>query len=271
MSDLYIIAAGKGSRMGGSIPKALVPLAGQPNLTTTLQQIGHKFDNVFVVTNVEVQEPWKKYFKQLKKEFPELAEMVTNIPIYSGRGDGHAVMMGLGRICAMEHNLELSDDVVIAWGDVFFPDERIIDELLGFTHINMGIIPVVEEERPYVGLHVERNGTVTHATFSKHGENTAGGSHDQSVFRFKRIPLLQSLHVMDAVLDKDGKYITPGNEMSLLHVFHYVANTTQGSRPEIVAYDTKYPTLSFNTVEEVAAIQQEIDEKWKHKFRNDQS
>lgn len=270
MSDLYIIAAGKGSRMGGSIPKALVPLAGQPNLTTTLQQIGHKFEHVFVVTNVEVQDPWTKYFKNLKKEFPELAGMMTNVPIVSGRGDGHAVMMALARVSAMEHEFELSDDVVIAWGDVFFPDERIIDELLSYQ-INMGIIPVVFEEQPYVGLQIARNGAVLHADFSKHGEDTSGGHHDQSVFRFKVLPLMQSLYTMDAVLDKNGKYITPGNEMSLLHVFHFVTNTTQGPRVEIDSYETKYPTLSFNTVEEVAAIQMEIDQKWKHKFRKDQS
>lgn len=270
MSDLYIIAAGKGSRMGGSIPKALVPLAGQPNLTTTLQQIGHKFDQVFVVTNTEVQGPWTAYLKDLKKEFPELANNVTNIPISSGRGDGHAVMMALSRVAAMEHAVELSDDIVVVWGDVFFPDERIIDELLSYQ-INMGLIPTVEKDEPYVALRVDRGGRVLHADFSKHGENTKEGHHDQSVFRFKRIPLLQSLCIMDAVLDKNGKYITPGNEMSLLHVFHYVANTTQGPRPEIGSYETKYPTLSFNTVEEVAAIQTEINGKWKYKFRKDRS
>ena len=145
-----------------------------------------------------------------------------------------------------------------------------MDELLAFTDFPMGVVPVVEEDQPYVGLHVDKDWTVQHATFSKHGEDTSGGHHDQSVFRFKRIPLMQSLHVMDVVLNKNGKYITPGNEMSLLHVFHYVSNTTQGPRGEIIAYRTEYPTLSFNTVEEVAAIQQEIDKSWKHKFRNAQ-
>lgn len=268
MSDLYIIAAGKGSRMGGSIPKALVPLAGQPNLTTTLQQIGHKFDNVFVVTNVEVQEPWLKYFKNLRKEFPELADMVTNIPITSGRGDGHAVMEALRVAEWMEDNdkVSLNDDIVIAWGDVFFPYGEIIDELLA-AKIDMGVVPVVYEKNPYVSLRMGQGMQVHSADFSKFGETAENGYHDQSVFRFNRVKLHQTLQIMNAVLSKNQKYITSNGEMSLLHVFHFVSNTSQGPRPEIQAYETKYPTLSFNTVEEVAAIQQEINDKWQHKFR----
>src|SRR5271168_921285 len=60
--DLYIIAAGNGSRMAVNVPKALVPIVEEPCPTTTLQQIGDKFKTVFIVTNSTVQDQWSKYY-----------------------------------------------------------------------------------------------------------------------------------------------------------------------------------------------------------------
>ena len=59
LPDLYIVAAGTGSRLAADVPKALVPIADEPCLTSTLQQIGHKFRRVFVVTNILVLDQWR--------------------------------------------------------------------------------------------------------------------------------------------------------------------------------------------------------------------
>jgi CTP:molybdopterin cytidylyltransferase MocA len=91
-ADLYIVAAGDGSRMRANVPKALVPIAAdEPCLTTALQQIGHKFRKVFIVTNVFVRDQWLAYFRDLGAIYPELAELAVNVPIASGLGDdeGH--------------------------------------------------------------------------------------------------------------------------------------------------------------------------------------
>jgi NDP-sugar pyrophosphorylase family protein len=290
--------------MGGTIPKALVPLTDKPNLTTTLQQIGSKFTNVFVVTNEEIQPPWEDYFVSLHREFPEISANVINLPIYSGRGDGHAVWRALiqaeGNEVFEKRQEPLSDDIVIAWGDVFFPDGRIVDELLA-KPMAIGIVPVVREDDPYVALELDIPHTTTnttyhpgygastykntyslfdeeqqkfgypilHAKFSKFGEIADGeiGYHDQSVFRFNRTHLLETLDTLDEVMDRNGKYISPNGELSLLYTFHYLAN----HNAPVHAYETHYPTMSFNTVEEVAQIQQEIDRKWKTQVRNQSS
>lgn len=265
MHDLYIIAAGKGSRMGGSIPKALVPITDKPNLTTTLQQIGHKFFKVYVVTNEEAQGPWEEYFSELRDDFPELAENVVNLPIKSGRGDGHAVLAALQ--LSMFYSWPLADDIVVAWGDVFFPDAAIIDELLEKS-MKVGVVPVVKEKDPYVTIKIIDDMTVTHAEFSKLGENNDEGYHDQSVFRFNRPTLGGCLDALNDILDRNGTYISPNGELSMLYVFHTIFNVEGGG---IKAYETEYPTMSFNTVEEVAQIQQEIDQSWKNKFRNQSS
>lgn len=274
MSDLYIIAAGLGSRMKVDMPKALIPISnGIPCLTTTLQQIGHKFENVFVVWNKSIPRPWQDYFDELIKSYPELAKNVKSIPIESGLGDGHAVLQALKetqtRIAPYNGNngieYVLSDDIVIAWGDVFFPQEEIIDELLcsGPPHTVVGIIPAVREDSPYVTLLTDEHMNCMSADFSKYGENHPTGFHDQSVFRFNRNYLLNALaHLHDAFW-KNGRYITQGGELSLLYTFHQFYNA--GCRLRV--YETNYPTLSFNDLSEVASIQQEISTKWHHKFR----
>lgn len=256
--DLYIICAGMGSRMGGTIPKALVKITDKPNLTTTLQQIGHKFDKVFVVTNEENQGPWLEYFVALSKDYPELWNNVFNVAIKSGRGDGHAVLEGLRKSQAL---WQVSPDIVIAWGDVFFPHAEIIDELLSVEFLleDFGYVPVQWEDNPYVTIVAQRDNTITHAEFSKYGELNEVGFHDQSVFRFKRDLLLHTLLDMDISLNKNGKYITQGNELSLLYVFHHVFNLFHH---KIKILETEYPTLSFNTISEVEQIQKKIHEKW---------
>jgi len=256
-TDLYIIAAGNGSRMHANVPKALVPITDEPCLTTTLQQIGHRFRKVFVVTNALIQDQWISYFQRLCADYPELARPV-NLSIKSGLGDGHATLQG---ILAAEKTSEvpLCQDVVIAWGDVFFPKAEIIDELLSITPKGSGLLPAVRESNPYVSLLTDDRMRCVAADFSKHAEDHLTGLHDQSVFRFSLPSLRRSLHELHNALWKNGRYIAPSGELSLLYSFHQLYNS---SAPAYV-YETEYPTLSFNTVEEVAAIQKQISKQWK--------
>lgn len=256
-ADLYIIAAGDGSRLRANVPKALIPITDEPCLTTTLQQIGRKFRNVFVVTNVLVRDQWQAYFQSLEQTYPELRTLVTELPIKSGLGDGHATLEGLlaaERLDAMSP----CNDVVISWGDVFFPDARIIDELLSQPLRGSGLLPAVHERNPYVSLLVDDMMRCMAADFSKHGETHLTGYHDQSVFRFSFSRIKDSLSDLHRTLWKNGRYLTPGGELSLLYTFHHLYNCFS---PAYV-YSTRHPTLSFNTIEEVSAIQREISSNW---------
>ena len=267
-TDLYIIAAGKGSRLGGNIPKALVPITDKPCLTTTLQQIGHRFEHVFIVINKDVSSQWLKYADDLAQRYPELTKNVNYIPISSGLGDGHAVMHGFAEARSVSNykvskglmRVGTSDDVVIMWGDVFIQYAEIVDELLAFDGSeHSGLIPAVRENNPYVSLLVNDHMRCVSADFSKYGENHPTGFHDQSIFRFKRETLWDALTSLHSAFWKGGRYITPGGELSMLYVFHYLYNN---ENPATV-YETSYPTLSFNTLAEVATIQKEIDKSWK--------
>lgn len=255
MSDLYIIAAGKGSRMGGNLPKALVPISdNEPNLTTTLKQVGHYFKNVFVVTNRMIQDKWGPYFDSLGA----LGANVINVPIDSGLGDGHAVLEGFVQSVHHDNHAD-SDDIVVCWGDVFIQHSEIISELLGHNMRNCnGLVPAVREDNPYVTLLVDNHMNCSSADFSKYGENHPSGFHDQSIFRFKKRVLWDTLAKLHTAFWKGGRYIAPGGELSLLYAFHTLYNIKRAVR----VYETEYPTLSFNTPQEVVEIQEEINKKW---------
>lgn len=251
-ADLYIVAAGKGSRIQLDVPKALIPILQEPCLTTTLRHSAGKFRSMFVITNVLRRHQWRSYFANLSENYPELAKRTVDVPIESGLGDGHATLRGLLEV---EKTVDcLSQEIVVAWGDVFVPSPQIFDEILSKPRKGSGLLPAVEEGNPYVSLLVDEEMRCLAADFSKHGELHDSGFHDQSIFRFERVHLRNSLLALHQALWKNGRYISPGGELSLLYSFHHLYNS---DAPAYV-YETKYSTWSFNTIDEVAAIQRNI-------------
>jgi bifunctional N-acetylglucosamine-1-phosphate-uridyltransferase/glucosamine-1-phosphate-acetyltransferase GlmU-like protein len=262
MADLYIVAAGNGSRLNSTTPKALIPITDEPCLTTTLQQVALKFRKVFVVTNVLAENKWRIYFDHLLSMFPEFAGQTIGLPIRSGLGDGHATLQGILAAEKLEGD-SLGQDIVVVWGDVFIPHAEIMDELLAVAPAFSGILPAIHENAPYVSLLVDEDMRCISADFSKYGETHLKGFHDQSVFRFDLPRLKAALTILHNALWKGGRYLTPAGELSLLYTFHLLYN----SGDPAYVYHTRYPTRSFNTVEEVVAIQLEISASWRNKFR----
>ena len=274
-SDLYIIAAGIGSRMGGDIPKALVQLTDTPNITTTLKQSSGKFKNVYIVINEEnnTQIQWNNWMEITSEMFPDLVRNVQLVPIKSGLGDGHAVLEAIYKIENLTDSLE---DIVICWGDVFFPYSETFDEILSCKDLQqfsnkettmVGIMPVVYEPHPYVTIDIDGD-VVKGAYFSKWNEHPPGDEntlkpHDQSIFRFNRALIKEALEQIHNATFRNGTYASHG-ELSLLFSFHYTFNAGKGT---IFHYTSNYPTMSFNTPAEVQYIQRQIDERWNDKFK----
>ena len=253
--DLYIIAAGKGSRMGGNIPKALIPvLDGEPNIFNTIKLAGSKFRTIFVVINEDIADEWDKSIGHFETAG---TSNVHRVPIKSGLGDGHAVLAALCAIDSMSLLNKPSNNAVICWGDVFIRDGKIFDEIN--THDfekwgYAGIVPAVQRSNPYVALKVDSLWQCFGVDFSKYGETNLNGLHDQSIFRFNRKKLFSALDQLHRAFWKNGEYLTPGRELSLLHAFHYLFN----SGTPVKVYATNHPTVGFNTPEELAAIQKEM-------------
>jgi len=249
--DLYVVAAGNGSRINLSTPKALVPIAGEPCLTTTLRSIGSKFSRVFVVTNERMADSWCAYFEDFQEINPHIGQNVINLPIQSGLGDGHAALQG---ILSAEKLGNTSEEIVVAWGDVFFPNAEIIDELLSARSAGSGLLPVILERDPYVSIHVNSRMQCVSADFSRYGEGNPSGFHDQSVFRFSRARLRSALCNLHNCLWKNGRYITSAGELTFLYSIHHLYNA---GRPAY-AYETKHRTLTFNTADDVLAVRREL-------------
>jgi len=250
-ADLYIIAAGKGTRMGNKLPKALIPFNGEPCLTHTLKNIGQHFRNVFVVINEDIQDVWDRYKSEISLSSHPFSMNVQFIPIKSGLGDGHATLMALEKAPAIA---TLSPEIVVCWGDVYFHQPEIITELLSMKMSSNGIVPALLEQNPYVTLLVDDTLNCMSADFSKYGEQHPSGFHDQSVFRLKYDVTVAALSRLHKAFWKNGRYATPGGELSLLYIFHYLYNL----ECPVTVYETSHSTKSFNTDTEVKLIREEI-------------
>lgn len=244
MPDLFIVAAGKGTRMGSSIPKALMEIDGTPNVLNTIEKALPYYDRIFVVTNRDIQREWDHFFTHIcPKEYP-----VFNIAIESGLGDGHAVMVALEQDWAAAW----SADISIVWGDAYIPDDKMFAELLSRTQDNC--LPVQWEDNPYVAI-MGYSWMASHAKFSKYGETENTGYHDQSMFRFDLITLIEALNNLHCCFWKHDKYITASGELSLLFVLHYLSNKNRTMH----CYETKYGVHGFNTPQELHELKEKYD------------
>ena len=226
-TDLVIVAAGKGSRMKNSVPKALIEIAGVRNVDRTIALAKPHFENIYAVISKDA-------------EWPEIKDAHL-VPIESGKGDGHAMLKFLNAVDATER-------VCVVWGDAVFQDNSSFVQMIRDDSL-IGCVGVRIEENPYVNI--KTNGLkVTHAEFSKYGEISSSGNHDQSIFIFNTIVLKNALRTIHETTWKGDKYILEGGELSLLHTFHYLNNI--GFPMQIVHMDKE--TLSYNTPGELEAI-----------------
>jgi len=254
-ADLYVIAAGNGSRMNSSLPKPLIQIVDEPCLTTTLRRISGFFRRTFIVTNVLSHELWRDYFDGLYTTQHDMVDRVREVPIRSGLGDGHATMHGILEAKKLFGG-SLLNDIVIVWGDVFFTEGELIKEILSCDLVGAGLIPAVLEDDPYVCLRADDLMRCMSADFSKYGERHAFGLHDQSVFRFNLPRLMRALQNLHKCLWKNDRYLSPGGELSLLHSFHELYNSGDAA----YVYETKYTTASFNTRQELMELRKDATE-----------
>lgn len=237
MRDLYIIAAGKGSRMNSDIPKALMKIGNEINVLRTIRIAEPHFDRIIVVAHSSVKEHWEKLNLSSNTIIKYLDTMY---------GDGDAVLESL------EEDTKFA---TIIWGDAVLLNDFYFN-ILNEIDIEFGIIPVVYDEAPYVKICVNENEKVSSALFSKYNEVDGPGYHDQCIFTFGADILKFALKVLKHALWKENKYMTTGGELSLLHTFHYLYNTNY--HLDILQFD-KEIVKSYNTKEELEKIVNEIN------------
>lgn len=253
--DLIIIAAGNGTRMGNiHVPKALIDINGIPNLENTLNKIDGMFRNIYVVGNNKNIDMFDVFVGKYI-HCNQFSGNIKTISIDSGKGDGHAVMAAMTII-----GEELADKFFVLWGDAYISHPEIFEECMKYdkTHdIKPMLIPVVKEDNPYVTFLVDKDMRCMSVDFSKRGEKHDNGFHDQCIFLCCKTCLENSLDVLDAAYFKNGRYITDSGELTFLYLVHYFYNIEYAA----TAIVTDYPQFSYNTMDEVKAIETNMEDK----------
>lgn len=237
--DLIIIAAGENSRMNG-IDKGNVLINGKSNIENTVELALQNVDMVHIICNSKNYQEYGRIFLDYSK--------VRVYQIDSGLGDGHAILTALDKV---DYN---GQDLMICWCDVYFKDDKIFNELkqIQVTYRNPMIIPVIEEKDPYVWFMCDGKLLVNCAMFSKHGELTPKGYHDQSIFLIKADAIYSYLTEMHSVLLRNGKYQT--GELNFLNICHLLFNSGCPAKLHV----TNNKTYPYNTLEQLKQIRNEI-------------
>ncbi|MHB8097974.1 MAG: NTP transferase domain-containing protein [Sulfuricurvum sp.] len=233
--DLLILAAGKGSRMNSSLPKALHETLDNNNINNIYEKCSGLFDNIYVAINHSNE----KVFKD------NINENIGIISISSGLGSGHAVLESI------KSNKDLSSEFCLIWGDAVIFDSDIVEELIAYP--SNFAIPVLQVDNPYVSFKCDSNLRAKSVDFSKYGETNSKGLQDKCIFKLDKNILLNALQNFHSCTYKDGRYITESSEFEFLYVIHLLSLTEN-----VQCYITdKNSIFSYNTQEELITIKEQ--------------
>lgn len=260
--DLIIIAAGNGSRIKdySDLPKALVPLMGQPNLFFTLEAAYGKVDNIYVISNRSNYETFREYIDKFYETFKVMIEernqetSIHLIAIDSGKGDGHAVRNAIQEISAQHGEFKLADKFFVMWGDAYLFDSSIFDTCIEYDKaydVKPMLVPVVFEKNPYVSFLLDSTMKCVSVDFSKYGEHHPSGYHDQSIFLCCKTCVENSLDILEAMFNKNGRYVSETGENTFLYLIHYFHNIEFSAQAIILDNPV---TMGFNSGDELKAI-----------------
>lgn len=237
--DLIILAAGKGTRMNSSLPKALhTTIDNKNNIQNTIDKCADLVDNIFVVVND----------KDLKTFQKNITSAVTTIlPISSGLGSGHALYEVISN-----YKNKISNDFIVVWGDAVIIDNSIVGELISYS--NPMCMPAIINNNPYVSFKVDDNFYAKYVDFSKYGETSKAGIQDKCLFKLNKQIIFKALQTFHQSTFKSGRYITESGEFEFLYVVHLLYSFSKKSKIKCYITDYEDSVLSYNTLEELNKI-----------------
>jgi len=241
--DAAIIVGGLNKRMNLNYPKSLIKYKnGRTNIENIIDQIRPYTKNIYIVTN----EIYLPYYEQLKitsnNIFIKHYSAMHNLNKYPN-GTGEIILQFLN-----ENNKMLTNKLYILWGDVVINNNGIMNEFQYYQNISDFIIPVAQEENPYAYVITTLNQSCQKFDYqNKHP--IRDGYHDMSIFMI-------NTHLVHKYLkelyDEKIKNIKEYNnhEFNFLDIVEYLFD----HKIEPKYFVTKYPTKSFNTIEEFNII-----------------
>ncbi len=224
-----IISAGKQTRFGSEIPKALMEFDGKPIAKRSIEILEKFCDEVYVVTSFDNN----SYF--IDKGIHQ------TMPIESGLGCGDAVYKAVHTLLKSKKNFQ----VIICWGDTIL-DEFVIGKSLQIFDLqfNCNVMPCETIESPYVQISEIGNGYLD-VKYSKYNEKTTKGYHDLSLFFLDAVELDQACEKFREMHFVGERYVHEhGNEFTFLDLFK-----EKLLKCKIVPIEST-TSKSFNTLEE---------------------
>ena len=150
LPTLVVPAAGKGSRLEGSTPKALVELHGRPLIEWVLAAARESVDSVVVV----VQPQELTLFEDWAASGIGLPTPLTWVLQEVPEGSLKAVQLGVDRVQQLE---QLGSGVIIAWADQVGLAPHTVDAVARgiATDDRVLVVPVSEAQSPYVWMDLD--------------------------------------------------------------------------------------------------------------------
>lgn len=236
-----IPAAGRGTRLGADVPKALYPIAGRPLLDWLLDAL----EGVCKRTTLVLAPGADAVARHLRDRLGVAASVVVQ-PEPTGMAD--AILLAAEAVS--------TPDVLVLWGDQALVSARTLRACV-CVHERVGAaltLPTVVRERPYITLVRDHGGRLVDVRQAREGEvDESTGESDCGVFLFSSAALFSALRAARATGAARGRATGEFNLLPLLPSFEQAPGgvaTVRISDPD--------EALGVNTAADAAVVERRL-------------
>jgi choline kinase/2-phospho-L-lactate transferase/gluconeogenesis factor (CofD/UPF0052 family) len=233
--DFCIIVGGINKRMNIDYPKSLVIIDNQEILFKIINNIKIYANNIYICGNNFYKEKFESFNKKYNFDdnikFLYFNSLDNNLSYPKGNGET------IYQILNDKYNL--TSNFFILWGDIFFTNNKIIEEIYNYDLQNKSdiLIPVIKENDPYAYLILDDNNNVTNIEYKKI-KPIDNGYHDQCIFLCNKNSIKTNIENILNYNDKD--------EINFLDIISYL--------PNVNYFETPYKVNSFNSQNDLKNI-----------------
>jgi len=182
---LIIPAAGAGSRLGGDVPKILVPVAGSPMVALLLSLYRPWIDSTVVIAHPTFSETVRAYLHRANDAIPGGGMHVAVTEQTSRTGMLDAVLLAAPAV-----ERQAPDEVWITWGDQVGVLPATVERLANAMGANPPprmALPTVRGRDPYTHFERDASGRITGLLHRREGDRMpADGESDMGLFAMTR-------------------------------------------------------------------------------------
>jgi bifunctional UDP-N-acetylglucosamine pyrophosphorylase/glucosamine-1-phosphate N-acetyltransferase len=244
---VLIPAAGKGSRLGSSLPKLLTLVKGKPIISHILNSIDSLATEIQIIVSPTV---FKDYGHKILKLDHRIKLLLQEIP----KGMGDAIF---GNHKYWKH----SEKIVLIWGDQILVQKKTLMRVI--TFLNNGsdlVIPLCEVKTPYVQYKFDEEGILNISQQREGDVVDSVGYSDVGVFGFKT----QDLKILWDAYSKVMKVGNLTKEVNFLPFLEFIS--TNKLSVNYFKTDFSWECLGINTRSDILYAETIFDQIQGHKL-----